>query len=642
LKKIDTIALALVLLYIASFCLLCSKKYHNFGYYDFDLATANQVMASNLRGDFFYSSLDGGNVLRFHAFLIYLLLLPLYALWQSPLMLLYLQTVFLAFAGWPIYLCARDALKDRSAALAFLVLYLLYPPIGYINLLHVHSVNFAPFFLACAYLWYRRSRYALFLVMLGVAMTAREEIAFIAVAFGVSAFWERRSLKWSLAPMIAGVAWFCFYFFWLAPHLRGGTQSPFAMFYSEAGGSAGMVAKNLIFRPVYMLGIMLKPDKLLYLFRMVAPLAFLPLLSPGVLFLCLPNLLLNLLATHPWVANIVYHYNAPLVPFIFIAGIAGLSRLKPRLRTDTALRRATAAAAIVGVIFCWHLGPQLHILSASWRGIIDCLPKTDFMAPAKWELVEAVPPGLPAATNFGFFTMLSNRKELDSLPWVLAGRFGDLPVPYAGRSDIASALIDLGDPTTFVRFFDPAQSPARFRDYLSRNHLGLVQLYDQIALYRRGAHDAIALWERPSPELRETEGEKTLATFTGLRLRRAELEPIGKPPMRQVRFTSLWEAMGRSREDFSLIVRVQGADGETLLRQVTNICYNLHPTSEWSEGEMIRANHFIALPADLPRGKYSLQMLVIEKFPPCRAQQVSAPLGSLTQDGWFTLGSCPL
>lgn len=222
LKKYDTTAVSLLCLYIAAFVLLCIRKYHAFGYYDFDLATANQIVWNNLRGNLFYSSLHGGNILNFHAYLFLLLLSPLYAVWQSPLMLLCLQTLFLALAGWPIYLVAKREIGGGAVPLLFLLLYLLYPPLGYITLLHVHTVNFAPFLLAWAYLFYRRMRYGPFLIFLVVAMSTREEIAFVAAAFGACAFWERRGLRWSVAPLLLGIGWFCAYFFWLAPHLRGG------------------------------------------------------------------------------------------------------------------------------------------------------------------------------------------------------------------------------------------------------------------------------------------------------------------------------------------------------------------------------------------------------------------------------------
>ncbi|MCX6356801.1 MAG: DUF2079 domain-containing protein, partial [Candidatus Aureabacteria bacterium] len=564
-KKCDTPASALILLYIAAFAILCFRLYRSFGYHDFDLATANQIMWNNLHGNPFYSSLHGGNILGFHAYLIFFLLSPIYALWQSPLMLLCLHTVFLGLAGWPIYLLARDELKDRSAALVFLSAYLLYPPLGYINSLHVHSVNFAPFFLAFAYWFYRKSRYAPFLISLGIAMSAREEISFIAVAFAVSALWEKRRWQWWIIPLAAGVAWFSCYFFWLSPFIRGGMQSPYLAFYAEAGGSSGRILHNIFMHPLLITNIIFKPYKLCYLFYLFAPLAFMPLLSPGILFLCLPNLFLNLLATNPNVATIVYHYNCPLIPFIFIAGVMGFARLRTLLRIRAARVLTASALMVTAITVSWRLGPQLHLFSNSWKGVIDCLPKSDFMTPAKWEMVKAVPPHVPAATNFGFFTMLSSRKELDSIPWVLVGRFGDLPCPYPGRSDIESALIDFGDPTTFIRYYNPTESPARFREYLARNHLGLIKLYDQIALYKRGVPDTVTLWERLAPGEKEKREKDVFATFDGLRLVGAEIEPVGTSLMRQLRFTSLWEATGRVREDVSLIVRIQGPDNRTLL-----------------------------------------------------------------------------
>ena len=68
------------------------------------------------------------------------------------------------------------------------------------------------------------------------------------------------------------------------------------------------------------------------------------------------------------------------------------------------------------------------------------------------------------------------------------------------------------------------------------------------------------------------------------------------------------------------------------------ICHHLHPTSEWEEGERIQARHFVAVPPDLPRGVYSIRMLAINTFPPCRVQRFAARPGAAIRDGWLALG----
>jgi uncharacterized membrane protein len=630
-KKNTLIALLLIIAYGVAFSATCLIKYRTFSYHDSDLGVINQVMWNTLHGRPFYTSIFGCSILKLHPSLIFAVFLPLYALWQSPLMLLYSQTFLLALSGLPVYLVARRELENEKMGLLFMALYLLYPALGYVTLGHIEEQTIAIFFLAWAYYFYRANRYALFLIMLGVALTGREEYSLIAITFGLSALWERKGPKWWLPLCAGGCVWLLSYFFIIAPAIWGSAQSPFESFYAEAGGSAGNILKNIVFHPLAIASIMLTPPKLLYLFHLLAPLAFIPLLSPRVLFIISPVILLNLLATRPWVASIVNKYNAPVIPFVFFASIAALARLR-RLGSGALNRAVVAALCIAGGASAWGWGPQMHLLSRSWRGLAELLPKPDFLAPYKQEMVSRIPPNVPAATNFGFFAHLSSRRDLAAVPWIVSGKLGPLPLPYFSPPNTEYALIDLGDPTTFVKFYDPRSSAERFRRFLLDNRLGLVALYDQIALFKRDAPDVLPLYER----VKEATPSKPMAEFEGLELEKARLALTGDAPRRQIVFTSTWRAARMLGDDLSAMILITDAEGISMFpHQVRNICQHLFPTWEWPVGETIRANHLIALPPSLPPGRYFLKMLIINKFPPCRAMQCTADVRRIDQNGWF-------
>lgn len=639
-KKYNLIASLLILVYIAAFCITCFAKYRTFSYYDHDTALLNQVMWNSLHGRLMYSTLaNGGNILRTHGYLTLPLLLPIYAIWQSPLWLLYVQTIFLALAGWPIYIFARRELNSPRSALVFLLLYLLYPALGYINLHHSCIENVTLFLLAWAYYFYRGGKYPLFIALLFTAIATREEISFIAVAIGITALWERRGAKWWVAPLLAGITWFAIYFFLLLPYLQGESKAWYLTFYGHPGDSAGNFVWNIAAHPSYMLELLAQPQKLTYAVQMLLPLAFLPLLSPGILFISSPVIFLYLLSSHPDVSTILRHYNSPIIPFIFFAGITGYAKLQRLMKGATLHRLLLSAVIITGISSSWMLGPQLHLLSRTWHGLTDCLPKNDYLNPYRWEMVTMVPARIPVTTTFPFFTYLSNRRELESLTWLLYGKLGLSPGVYRGRSDIECALIDFGDPTTFVRFYDPRKSPERFMRFLADNRLGLVKLYDQFALFRRGAPDITPLYE----QVRADESSKPLATFEGLELKEARLDMTGENPQRQIRFVSTWRAGKKLDDDLSAMIRITDAEGRNIFpHQVRSICYHLYPTCEWKAGETIRATHLIALPPDLPPGRYSLKMAMINKFPPCRARQCEVRAGYIDRDGWYVAGAIRL
>lgn len=635
----DVAAILLILLYIAALCVTCFRKYQTFSYYDHDTAIVNQALWTSLHGRFLYSTISGGTLLKSHCNVTALLLLPIYVLWQSPLWLLYVQTLFLALAGWPIYLFARKEIKSPSAAVVFLTLYLLYPALGYITLHHFCMENFAIFLLAWTYYFYRAARYRLFITLLFAAIATREEISFIAVAIGIAALWERRSARWWLAPMAAGIIWFTGYFYVLLPYLQGSSKAWYLSFYSQWGHSAGDIALTLMTNPSRVLASIVQPQKLTYALQMLLPLGFLPLLAPGVLFIPSPVVVLNLLSSHPDMATILRHYNSPIIPFIFFAGIAGYAGAHTLTGGRVPQRLLLSALLITGVCSSWITGPQLHIASRTWIGMTDCMPKDEYLNPCRREMVGMVPPRVPATTTFPYFTYLSNRSELESLTWLLYGKMGLSLDAYPGRSDIECALIDFGDTTTFLRFYDPRESPTRFRRFLNDNRLGLVKIYDRIALFGRGAPDIMPLYERAKTDT----PSKPRAAFEGLDLIESRLELTGEAPRRQIRFDSSWRTGKRLDDDLSMMLRITDTDGRDMIpHQVRSICYHLYPTWEWETGETIRALHLIALPPDLPPGHYIIKMAVINKFPPCRARRCEVREGSIDRDGWYVAGEFSL
>jgi uncharacterized membrane protein len=620
---------------MAALCGACFGKYRAFSYYDHDTAIMNQALWNSLHGRFLRSSILGGTLLKSHCNVTAILLLPIYALWQSPLWLLYIQTIVIALAGWPIYLLARREIKSPCAAVLFLILYLLYPALGYTTLHHFCMENFALFLLAWAYYFYRTARYRFFITFLFAAIATREEISFIAVAMGVTALWERRSVRWWLAPMAAGITWFAGYYYLLLPYLQNSSEAWYLTFYSQWGRSAGEIARTLLTNPSRVLASVAEPRKLTYAIQMLLPLGFLPLLAPGVLFIPSPVVMLNLLSSHPDMATILRHYNSPIIPFVFFAGIAGYARVRARIAGRVPQRLLFSAVLITGVCSSWMTGPQLHLASRTWIGAAECPPKDDFLNPFRREMVGMVPPRVPVTATFPFFTHLSDRSELESLNWLLYGRMGLSPDAYPGRSDIECALIDFGDATTFIRFYDPRKSPPRFRRFLDENGLGLVKMHDRIALFSRGARDIFPLYERAATDAHPT----PLAAFEGLDLIESRLELTGEAARRQISFSSCWRAEKGLSDDLSMILRITDANGRDMVpHQVRSICHHLYPTWEWQTDETIRATHLIALPPETAPGNYVLRMAVINKFPPCRARRCEVRTGRIDTEGWYIAG----
>ena len=63
-----------------------------------------------------------------------------------------------------------------------------------------------------------------------------------------------------------------------------------------------------------------------------------------------------------------------------------------------------------------------------------------------------------------------------------------------------------------------------------------------------------------------------------------------------------------------MLLRLQDAAGKTWLERRTQPTEGLYPTAQWSKNEIIRDQHNVFLPPDLPAGKSYRIMLSIERL----------------------------
>jgi uncharacterized membrane protein len=95
--------------------------------------------------------------------------------------------------------------------------------------------------------------------------------------------------------------------------------------------------------------------KLKFLFLMLAPLMFLPVLAPRALLVALPGLGMALLSRHPHRYQIWTQYVAPLIPPLFVASVCGGQRLAACIPRGTARWRRMGT-----VLPLWMIGAALY------------------------------------------------------------------------------------------------------------------------------------------------------------------------------------------------------------------------------------------------------------------------------------------
>lgn len=355
------IAILLVLGYMALMGTLSLRRHQNLGTNALDLGYTDQVVWNTLHGRPFRFStyLDAAFeldipiqefeqpdvLLGYHVEPILAAIAPLYLLHDGPETLLWLQTVGIALGAIPVYLIARHRLAlpyvpeaEREGSpiprfgtrvrpwlpVAFVLIYLLSPPLHGANLSDFHAVALSPALLLAAFYFLETDRPWGFVLFSLIAIFCKEEIGLLVAALGLWAAFRRRRWALGLGAALLGVGWSLTCFAFIMPHYSGLSGSAFLVRYGQFGDSLSEILGNLVRRPGLFAGWLLRPDVLRYLRDVWLSSGGLAILYPPALAMALPTLAINAFANSNWMHSGGAHYSAAIVPFLTISAVYGV------------------------------------------------------------------------------------------------------------------------------------------------------------------------------------------------------------------------------------------------------------------------------------------------------------------------------
>ncbi|MCU0500673.1 MAG: DUF2079 domain-containing protein [Anaerolineae bacterium] len=330
---------------------LSVARHNGFMTHAFDLGIHDQAIYNILHGGTMRTTLYGPYAIDYigdHFSPILYLVAPIYALYQDARTLLVLQSFFLAAGAIPIYLLARNKTRSALLAVTLATAYLLYPALHGVNLKDFHQIALVCVLLLAALYFLEIERDVPLLIALGLALIVKEEVSLTVAAIGAYIFLAKRRYRLGVALALIGLAYFAVVTGWLMPHLGGKPQIDTrfgGIIAPDTQGAAG-VAWTLFTNPVYTaMSILGNQQKLIFLFQMLLPVLFLPLLAPALAWIpALPALGVLLLTSAYTQYNITYHYSAHLIPFIFFLAILGATRFLDMSHRATAERADTSSA----------------------------------------------------------------------------------------------------------------------------------------------------------------------------------------------------------------------------------------------------------------------------------------------------------
>ena len=580
----EAICIVGVILYIIVFFILQVRLYEGLHMGPGDLAFFQQALYRTLHGEFFRTTM--GTAVFFehrvafadHFFPILLLVLPFYALFPHAYTLFFLQATLAGLGALAVFLIARDKLQSEWMATCFGLSYLLYPPLQWSTLNYgtfgFHPENFfSPLLLfACCFLEKRRLRlFALFSLL---ALTAIEYSAILLACLGLYLFlFDRRNRRIGLVTFSFSTLWYVAATQWVMPYFsRRSAPIYYGAFTSLVDALRNPESYLFLLAPLW--------D---YLFRLLAPLLFLPLLNLPLLATTVPNLLINLFAlTVNYTVPISgrSHHVSPMVPVVFLSAVSGLHNLLSRIGDPSLRPKMERYGSLIflcaTLFFNYWFGP----LPLSRSVEADQYQVNE----AKIQTLEEVKALIPEEASLSAdwsAVRFTHRKELYDFPLKV------------GKVDFA--LVDLDRPFAF----HPLEArPALERLKESSNH-ELIYSKNNVLLFRK----------LPEPPMQYA----TEANFSGqLKLLGYSLKAEEIKPGDSVQLTLYWQALANMETSYTVFTHLID-ENERIMEQKDNFPVSgLYPTTEWTPGETIVDRYEIATSPEIPPGEYSIEIGLYE------------------------------
>jgi uncharacterized membrane protein len=599
---------------------LCWIKYRHYLYTDFDLAIFAHAESNLLRGSLF-ESIGGMPWLGGHVSPVMFLLAPLWLVAPHPLTLLTLQAGALALGALPLHRMARRTTGSEPAALLLAAAYLLYPALGYTALFEFHPEALATPALIFAMDALHEGRPRAMLLWTTLALSTREDVALVVMGLALAAaIWrERRDARGLYVGGLAGLAAVSLLVsFGLVLPTFGSGATDYSQLYARWGGSFREVALSALRDPLRALGELFATPgdpadsavKRLYYLQMLLPSGFLALLAPGALPHALPVLLEHFMATRLSQHTIVFHYTSLVTPFFAVAAVLGTARaarFAARRRGWPPARTALAVAAwaLAGAVAAQVLyGPVANVGRLQAMGRPQLLVPDEYgraLEPHRDRLLARAPREGDVVAGFEFLPRFTDRAGLHSLHHLLAGHYTHSKRVYDVPRGVSTVLADLGAGSLF-RYVDGGTA-GRWRELIGANGLAPVASAGDLVLWASGARDTVALWsaaEPRAPRARPVVYDGEVA-FLGSEQDGASVAAGGLLPLR-----TYWRRVAPTPRFHLAELVLVDRENRPRAQVWRYLGYTQHPAAEWPGGASVCETYRLAVPRDLPPGRYHL------------------------------------
>ncbi len=432
-RKPGATVLILISIYALVFSGFTIFMYYAFTTYAWDLGVYTQALWTTLnRGKLFYYTLElpvnpSGSFFGAHFSPILFLVLPVYAIFQSPCTLLVLQSVVLGLGALPAYWIAKKHLSDKLSAVGVAAAYLAYPALQSVNSFDFHTEAFIPLFFLMTFHYIDEKK--LFKGLLFALLTlstiefAPILIMFLGVYFVLREAFRKDTRKRSnifikriafpVILIIIAITWF-FVAFYVINTVNPAKGTGLPGNWTHWGSSLSGVFVNVITHPLQALIFMVSPiEKVFYVLSLLIPLLMLPFFS-GAFLLALPWLIAAPLSEYSFYYNFYFQYSAFAIGQLFIAAIFGVRRisfLSGGQRSLRLQRRIVVSILIASVLLSVAISP------IGLPRLGDRPVKITTHSNLLLEVLKLVPDNASVATENDIFPHVAQRENAYILTW---------------------------------------------------------------------------------------------------------------------------------------------------------------------------------------------------------------------------------
>jgi uncharacterized membrane protein len=516
--------------------------------------------------------------------------LPLWVLWPDLKLTILLEIIAVFGVTVPLFVIAKRALRSETAALMVVLAWVLYPSTSQFVYSASYGFRFGNlclllYFIALAFWITGRAGWAL--VCAVWAILIKEEAAIVIGMFGLYlALFERRKLAGALLAITA-FGYFLLTTSLLIPLI---SEHNYAMtsFFRDLGNSKLEILLSPLTKPAVFWGNLFEPSSWYFAAVLLAPLLFVPLRMPSILFIGL--LTFVFCCMNHILKDICFHYQAALLPVIFWAFIRALQHeTEPQPRFATLIGAAVSCAAV-----SLFLGAQPWSKSAA----------TIHLTPGRHEMVERARPAInPNGSLFATQRVAAHFVNQRYL-------YLDLPVP----DSLDYALLDLRD--SWRGSTDDLLWLERLRhiqhEVEANPNLHLIRADDGLLFYSRQGSplDTQKLVERN--ELPASANRQKFDLGNGVNAVGFALEPMDPVPgfpMDRVRVTGFFTLSAPTNTDLAVrcIASVNDLGNvDNYVSEFQPLGQCVWPVSKWETNKFYTENFDVFLPAGLARSISSI------------------------------------